>query len=279
MAVAGRHRRRPRRPPRRCPAAPPPAGDPGRRRGRASRCWCARSRCAPRSSLTTSPRRGWATAQLAAHQVVLTCGACWRSPSMPSPSPGRPSPAGASAPETSWGTRGHAPMVQWGLGAGVVLGLLLAPAGPCWARLFSADPAVRVAPSRRPLRGRGRHAAARRVGLRPGRRPHRRRRRPLPRRAPASSRSPCTRPGRPARRAHRRPGTPRLVPLWVAFAGGYLALRAVFLGLRARADAWLVTGAAPLTPPSTDYRIVTSDPTSTAAARPHRECGPSGPAR
>jgi Na+-driven multidrug efflux pump len=39
------------------------------------------------------------------------------------------------------------------------------------------------------------------------------------------------------------PGTGRLVLLWVAFSGGYLALRAVALGLRARSDAWLVTGA------------------------------------
>jgi hypothetical protein len=39
------------------------------------------------------------------------------------------------------------------------------------------------------------------------------------------------------------PGTPRLVLLWLAFSGGYLALRAVSLGLRARSDAWLVTGA------------------------------------
>lgn len=39
------------------------------------------------------------------------------------------------------------------------------------------------------------------------------------------------------------PGTPGLVWLWVAFAGGYMLLRAVFLGLRERAQAWLVTGA------------------------------------
>jgi Na+-driven multidrug efflux pump len=39
------------------------------------------------------------------------------------------------------------------------------------------------------------------------------------------------------------PGTRRLVLLWLAFSGGYLALRAVALGLRARSDAWLVPGA------------------------------------
>ena len=39
------------------------------------------------------------------------------------------------------------------------------------------------------------------------------------------------------------PGTARLVLLWTAFTGGWLLLRAVSLGLRARSDAWLVTGA------------------------------------
>ncbi|HET9657121.1 MAG TPA: MATE family efflux transporter [Kineosporiaceae bacterium] len=38
-------------------------------------------------------------------------------------------------------------------------------------------------------------------------------------------------------------GTMGLVWLWIAFAGGYMLLRAVFLGLRERSDAWLVTGA------------------------------------
>ncbi len=38
-------------------------------------------------------------------------------------------------------------------------------------------------------------------------------------------------------------GTPGLVWLWVSFAVGYMLARAVFLGLRARSDAWLVTGA------------------------------------
>ncbi len=38
-------------------------------------------------------------------------------------------------------------------------------------------------------------------------------------------------------------GTPGLVWLWVAFNGGYMTSRAIFLGLRERSDAWLVTGA------------------------------------
>ncbi len=37
-------------------------------------------------------------------------------------------------------------------------------------------------------------------------------------------------------------GTPGLVWLWVAFAGGFMLARAVPLGLRARGDAWLVLG-------------------------------------
>lgn len=37
-------------------------------------------------------------------------------------------------------------------------------------------------------------------------------------------------------------GTAGLVWLWVSFAGGYMACRALFLGFRMRSDAWLVTG-------------------------------------
>ncbi len=39
-------------------------------------------------------------------------------------------------------------------------------------------------------------------------------------------------------------GTAGLLWLWVAFAGGFMLARAVTLGLRARGDAWLVLGAA-----------------------------------
>jgi Na+-driven multidrug efflux pump len=38
-------------------------------------------------------------------------------------------------------------------------------------------------------------------------------------------------------------GTTGLVALWAAFAGGFMAVRAVTLGLRARGGAWLVLGA------------------------------------
>jgi Na+-driven multidrug efflux pump len=40
------------------------------------------------------------------------------------------------------------------------------------------------------------------------------------------------------------PGPTGLVWLWVAFAGGYMTLRAASLGLRAHGSRWLVTGAA-----------------------------------
>ena len=132
-------------------------------------------------------------------------------------------------------------MVRWGLGAGAVLGLLLAPAGPVLGPAFSADPAVRsaitaavvVAAVTQPLAGYvfvldgvligagdGRFLAVAGVAQ-------------LAVYAPLALLV-----------AHiGEPGTPRLVLLWAAFSGGYLALRAVFLGLRARSDAWLVTGA------------------------------------
>jgi Na+-driven multidrug efflux pump len=38
-------------------------------------------------------------------------------------------------------------------------------------------------------------------------------------------------------------GTAGLVLLWTAYAGGWMALRAVLLGHRAHGDAWRVTGA------------------------------------
>jgi putative MATE family efflux protein len=40
------------------------------------------------------------------------------------------------------------------------------------------------------------------------------------------------------------PGSTGLVWLWIGFAGGYMAFRAVSLGLRVRGTRWLVTGAA-----------------------------------
>jgi putative MATE family efflux protein len=132
-------------------------------------------------------------------------------------------------------------MVRWGLGAGAVLGLLLAPAGPVLGPAFSADPEVRsaiaaallVAAVTQPLAGYvfvldgvligagdGRFLAVAGVAQ-------------LAVYAPLALLV-----------AHTgEPGTSRLVLLWAAFSGGYLGLRALWLGLRARSDAWLVTGA------------------------------------
>ena len=132
-------------------------------------------------------------------------------------------------------------MVRWGVGAGAVLGLLLAPAGPLLGPAFSADPTVRsaitaalvVAAATQPLAGYvfvldgvligagdGTYLAVVAV-------------------AQLAVYGPLA-----LLVAHTgEPGTPRLVLLWLAFSGGYLALRAVSLGLRARSDAWLVTGA------------------------------------
>jgi putative MATE family efflux protein len=132
-------------------------------------------------------------------------------------------------------------MVRWGLGAGAVLALLVAPAGPLLGPVFSADPQVRaaitaallVAAVTQPLAGYvfvldgvligagdGRYLAWTGVVQ-------------LALYAPVALL--VARVG--------EPGIGRLVLLWVAFSGGYLALRAVALGLRARSDAWLVTGA------------------------------------
>jgi putative MATE family efflux protein len=132
-------------------------------------------------------------------------------------------------------------MVQWGIGAGVVLGAVLLVTRGLLAPLFTIDPQVReamtaalvVAAVMQPLAGYvfvldgvligagdGRYLAwagiVQLVAFVPlavaiGRLgPH---------------------------------GTAGLVLLWLAFAGGWMASRAVLLGVRAHGDAWMVTGA------------------------------------
>ncbi|WP_051480438.1 MATE family efflux transporter [Cellulomonas sp. KRMCY2] len=131
--------------------------------------------------------------------------------------------------------------LQWGVGAGVVLGVTLAASGWWVAQLFSDDPDVRRAVATTLLviaatvpmagwvfvldgvligAGDGRYLAV--VGLVT-----------LAVYAPAAL----------AVRAVADDGVSGLVWSWVAFAGVFMLARAVTTGLRARGTAWLVTGA------------------------------------
>jgi len=132
-------------------------------------------------------------------------------------------------------------MVQWGVGAGVVLGVVLLLVRGLLAPLFTEDPQVRsamaavlvVAALMQPLAGYvfvldgvligagdGRYLAW--AGLVQ-----------LVAFAPVAVAIGWLGPR----------GTTGLVLLWVAFAGGWMAIRAVLLGTRAHGDAWAVTGA------------------------------------
>jgi putative MATE family efflux protein len=134
-----------------------------------------------------------------------------------------------------------ATMVRWGVGAGVGLGVLSALAAPLVASLFSADPQVRaaivgaflVAALTQPLAGYVFVLDGVLIGAGDGT-------------FLAVAGVVQTALYAPVALviAHRgTPGTAMLVELWIAFTGGWLALRAIFLGLRARSSAWLVTGA------------------------------------
>jgi putative MATE family efflux protein len=133
-------------------------------------------------------------------------------------------------------------MVGWGVGAGIVLGVLLLAGRGVLAPLFSPEPAVQSALTAvlvvialaQPLAGwvfvldgvligggDGRYLAV--AGLWT-----------LLAFLPLAAfvlAAPVT-------------GTAGLLWLWAAFAGGFMLARAVTLGLRARSDAWLVLGAA-----------------------------------
>jgi putative MATE family efflux protein len=132
-------------------------------------------------------------------------------------------------------------MVQWGVGAGVVLGGVLFLARALVAPLFTTDPQVRsamtaalvVAAVMQPLAGYvfvldgvligagdGRYLAVAGVLQ-------------LAAFVPVAVAIGWLGPR----------GTEGLVLLWLAFAGGWMAVRALLLGLRAHGDAWLVTGA------------------------------------
>jgi putative MATE family efflux protein len=132
-------------------------------------------------------------------------------------------------------------MLRWGVGSGVVLGALLLAGGPLLAPLFSPDPAVQdgivaalvVAALGQPIAGwvfvldgvligagDGPYLAVAGVWT-------------LVAYLPLAAVVLLAAPG----------GTAGLVWLWVAFGIGFMLARAVTLGLRARGDAWLVTGA------------------------------------
>ena len=140
------------------------------------------------------------------------------------------------------GTRAAtARMVRWGWGAGVVFGVVLLLCGSLLGPLFSADPAVRtaltgallVAGVMQPLAGYVFVLDGVLIGAGDGRFL-----------AYASvAQTLAFAPLALAIGAWGPTGTRGLVLLWVAFAGGWMVMRAVLLGYRARSDAWLVTGA------------------------------------
>lgn len=130
--------------------------------------------------------------------------------------------------------------LTWGIGAGAVLGVLLAAAGPLLVRVFTTDPAVQraitvtlvVLAVAMPVAGwvfvldgvligagDGRYLAW--AGL-----------------ATLAAYVPCLL----AVRAWAPEGATGLAWLWVGFAGAFMLARALTTGFRARGDAWTVTG-------------------------------------
>jgi Na+-driven multidrug efflux pump len=134
-----------------------------------------------------------------------------------------------------------ATMVRWGVGAGIVLGALLGLAAPVVAPLFSDDPVVRsaivaaalVAAVTQPIAGFVFVLDGVLIGAGDG----------TFLAVAGVVQTALYAPLALAVTHLGTPGTGRLVLLWIAFSGGWLLLRAVSLGLRARSDAWLVPGA------------------------------------
>ncbi len=132
-------------------------------------------------------------------------------------------------------------MVRWGVAAGVLFGVVLLLCGSLFGPLFSADPAVRtalratllVAAVTQPLAGYVFVLDGVLIGAGDGRFLA----------GAALIQTLIFVPVALAIGAWGPPGTGGLVLLWVAYAGGWMALRAILLGLRARGDRWLVTGA------------------------------------
>lgn len=132
-------------------------------------------------------------------------------------------------------------MVWWGLGVGVVLAAVVLLADPIVGPAFSADTAVRqgltaalvVVALAQPLAGYVFVLDGVLIGAGDG---------PFLALAGVLQLVPYI-VGALALTRYAPGGTTGLVWLWIAFAGGYMALRAVFLGLREWSGAYLVTGA------------------------------------
>ena len=131
-------------------------------------------------------------------------------------------------------------MVRWGVGGGVVLGALLLGLRTLLEPLFTPDPAVRramaaalvVAAVMQPLAGYVFVLDGVLIGAGDGRYLA----------VTATVQLLVYLPLAAAVIEVAPQGTAGLVWLWIAFAGGWMAVRAVFLGRRARGSAWLVTG-------------------------------------
>jgi putative MATE family efflux protein len=132
-------------------------------------------------------------------------------------------------------------MVRWGVLSGVVFGVVLLLCGSLLGPLFSSDPAVRtsltaalvVAAVMQPLAGYVFVLDGVLIGAGDGRYLA----------YAAVIQTVAYTPVALAIGEWGPSGTAGLVLLWVAYAGGWMALRAALLGWRAHGDAWLITGA------------------------------------
>ena len=131
-------------------------------------------------------------------------------------------------------------MVGWGVGSGAVTGVLVLLTRPVLVPLFSADPAVQQALSAalvviavaQPLAGYVFVLDGVLIGAGDG---------PYLARAGLVTLAAYL-PLAGLVLAAEATGTPGLVLLWIALAGGFMLSRAVTLGLRARGSGWLVVG-------------------------------------
>lgn len=191
--------------------------------------------------LTVFVATGLGAVALAGHQVVTSV---WGLAAFRARRP-RHRGAGAHRPPARCGRRRHDPPDP-ATHAPVGHGRRRDPRRGRRGRRLVVRAALHVRP-RRARRDRARHGcrwpahARRRVGVRPRRRPHRRRRRSLPR-GRGRRHAPRLRPVALAVRAWAPSGAAGLAWLWLAFAGVFMLARALTTGLRARGSAWLSTG-------------------------------------